>query len=88
MYSKIVAAAVSMVCRIMQLLNTPVFLVVLILLPSVIPGTGVMTLEPLKSPGLTQAQFSLPEVRDAKERVLLSPGAAWAGVAAALCLMH
>lgn len=70
---------------IMQLLNTPVFLVVLILLPGVILGTGVMALEPLKSPGLTRARFARPAVRDPKAKgalglgVILSHGAAGAG---------
>lgn len=59
---------------IMQLLNTPVFLVGLILLPSVIPGTGVMALESLKSALLTQAQFALPAARDPKAKGALEPG--------------
>lgn len=59
---------------IMQLLNTPVFIVVLILLPSVIPGTGVMTLESLKSAVLTQEQFALPAVRDPEAKGALEPG--------------
>lgn len=59
---------------IMQLLNTPVFIVVLILLPNVIPGTGVMTLESLKSAVLTQEQFALPAVRDPEAKGALEPG--------------
>lgn len=50
-----------------------------------------MALEPLKSPGLAQAQFALPAARDPKGApepgVLLPGGAAGAGVAAALHLM-